>query len=365
MNAPSFRELFGAPPQFRACAPGRVNLMGEHTDYNGGFVLPTAIAQQTEVELSPRSDEVVRVASAHVDGGSQPLQYRLGEEAPIKGWLDYVQGVTHLLLVEGHRLGGFEARLSSQVPLGSGLSSSAALVVSLLRALREAFGLSLTDVALARLGQRAECEFVGAPVGIMDPMACSLASLGVALFIDTETLQYEKVPLPASLELIVINSGIAHSNAGGEYRVRRAECERAARLLGVKQLRELSESDVPRALALPEPLGRRVRHVVTENARVLATVEALKTEKRSQLGLLLSASHASMRDDYQVSIPEIDLLVDLAKAERGVLGARLTGGGFGGCIVALAERGTAHGAASRIAARYSARTGHTPSILGR
>lgn len=361
--APSFEVLFGRPPRVRARAPGRVNLMGEHTDYNGGFVLPMAIPQQTEVLLAPREDGTVRAFSANLGPAEHLGQYTLGQETPGRGWLDYIQGVTHVLREEGLAFAGFDLWLRSDVPPGSGLSSSAALEVALLRGLREAFGLALDDVRIALLGQKVECGFVGAPVGVMDQMASSLAQDSQALFLDTRSLSYERVPLPPGLELLVINSGVAHRLAGGDYRVRRAECERAAAALGVAQLRDLPTEALPRALALPEPLGRRVRHVLTENARVQATVQALRAEDLEALGPLLDASHASQRDDYEVSIPEIDLLVELARAEPGVLGARLTGGGFGGSVVILARAGRGAATAARIAARYRERSAQQATVL--
>jgi galactokinase len=358
-----FATLFGAAPTVAASAPGRVNLIGEHTDYNGGFVLPTAIPQRTRVELAPRGDAAARVWSAAVDAEAPPRAYRVGGEARTGDWLDYVQGVTWALRDAGHAVAGFDARLESNVPLGSGLSSSAALEVGLLRALRAAFALALEDVQLAVLGQRAENQFVGAQVGIMDQMAASLADVGTALFLDTRTLAHERVPLPSSLEVGVIDSGVSHSHASGDYNTRRAECERACALLGVVQLRDLSLDDLPRLTALPEPLGRRARHVVTEDARVLEAVAALRAGDLRRLGELFDASQASMRDDYGVSKPEIDLLVELSQAEPDVYGARLTGGGFGGSIVLLARPGTGHAAATRMARAYADRTRRTPRVL--
>jgi galactokinase len=360
---PSFQALFGHSPEVVAKAPGRVNLIGEHTDYNGGFVLPMAIPQQTHVELRRRLDQRVRVFSVNKSRQNEILEFELGHEAVSKTWLDYVQGVTAVLQREEHMLTGFELRIASEVPLGSGLSSSASLDVAILRALREAFSLPIDDVRLALLGQKVENDFVGAPVGVMDPMAVNLAGVGVALFLDTREMQFEQVPLPPGLDPIVINSGVAHNLTGGDYRTRRAECERAAALLGVPQLRDLSEADLPRAEKLPEPLGRRVRHVVTENARVLAAVQALRTADLPRLGALFYASHDSQRVDYEVSVPEIDLLVDLARAQVDVYGARLTGGGFGGSVVILARAGTGAGVAARIAEQYAARSGHRAAIL--
>jgi galactokinase len=348
------------PHTVRAEAPGRVNLIGEHTDYNGGFVLPAAIPQRTRVELTTGSDQDVEVWSATV-GDRQ--RYRLGDERPGRGWLDYVQGITSVLASAGHRIGGFTARIESNVPLGSGLSSSAALEISLLRAIRDAFELSLTGEAMARLGQRAENEFVGAPVGIMDQMAAAFADESHALFLDTRTLTYERVPLPAAATLLVIDSGVAHQHAGGDYRTRRAECERAAALLGVRQLRDVELADLPRIAELPDPLSRRARHVVTEDARVLETVAALRAGDLESVGRLFSASHASMRDDFEVSVPSVDLLVRIAEAQPAVYGARLTGGGFGGAIVALARPEGARATADRIAAEYARESSQRGTVL--
>jgi galactokinase len=359
----SFQDLFGHPPEFVASAPGRVNLIGEHTDYNGGFVLPMAMPQKTHVELRRRPDRRVRAFSLNTSRQGEILEYELGQEAVGKSWLDYVQGITQVLQRAGHALTGFELRITSEVPLGSGLSSSASLDVAILRALREAFSLVVDDVQLALLAQRVENDFVGAPVGIMDPMAVNLAGQGEALFLDTRQLRFERVPLPPGLDPIVINSGVAHNHAAGDYRLRRAECERAAELLGVKQLRDLSTVDLLRAEKLPEPLGRRVRHVVTENARVLATLQVLRTAELPRLATLFYASHESQRLDYEVSVPEIDLLVDLARDDADVYGARLTGGGFGGSVVMMARAGTGAAVAARISESYAARSGQRPSIL--
>jgi galactokinase len=360
---PSFAELFGHPAQVVVHAPGRVNLIGEHTDYNGGFVLPMAIPQQTHVELRRRDDTRVRVFSANKSQGGAPSEYTLGQEATGKGWLDYVQGVTFVLQRAGHRLSGVDVRLSSEVPLGSGLSSSASLDVALLRALRTAFSLPLDDVQLGLLGQRVETDFVGAPVGVMDPMAASMAGLGEALFLDTRSMGLERVPLPPGVDVVIINSGVAHNHSSGDYRVRRAECEKACALLGIQELRDLPESELARTETLPDPLGRRARHVVTENARVLATVRALRAGDLERLGQLFYASHDSQRLDYEVSVPEIDLLVDLAREDADVYGARLTGGGFGGSVVMLARDGTGAAVARRICERYAARSGQRPTIL--
>jgi galactokinase len=247
--------------------------------------------------------------------------------------------------------------------LGSGLSSSAALEVSVLRALRSAFGFQLENVELARLAQRAEVEFVGAPVGIMDQMAASLASERAALFLDTRSLHFEHVPLPDALALVVIDSGIAHHHAAGEYVVRRRESEEAARLLGVAYLRDLDVDSLERVAGLPAVLARRARHIITENARVLRARRALLEGDLSTLGRLFLASHASLRDDYEVSVPAVDELVDIASRQHGVFGARMTGGGFGGAIVIAADAGRGPVIAASVQQEYRSRTGHIASIL--
>jgi len=361
-ETPTFAALFGRSPEIRTDAPGRVNLIGEHTDYSGGLVLPVAIPQRTRVELTIREDSRVRAWSRDMEP-REIEEYRLGDEEPGHGWVDYVQGITEVLRLAGHKLRGFELRIESNVPPGSGLSSSAALEVSLLRALRAAFGLELDDLQLAQTAQKAENDFVGAPVGIMDPMASNLADETTALLLDTRTLRYEKVRLPGDAELLVIDSGISHRHATGEYRTRRRECETAAEQLQVAQLGDLSTQDLWRLGTLHEPLDRRARHVVTENTRVRSAVAALRSRDLPRLGKLLAASHESLRNDFEVSIPEIDRLVELAGDEPDVFGARLTGGGFGGAIVAVARRGAARAAGERIARRYGDEIGRTAKVL--
>jgi galactokinase len=356
----TFQDLFGRAPEIAASAPGRVNLIGEHTDYNGGYVLPTVIPQRTTVELARRADDLVRVWSGSVGAGAE---FVIGQETPRRDWTDYVQGITHVLAEAGFRPGGADIRIDSSVPLGSGLSSSAALEIALLRAFTRAFDLAIEEVPLARLGQRAENAFVGAPCGIMDQMACSLAEDGVALFLDTRTLEFDRVMLPPGVELVVINSGVSHRIAGGDYRTRRRECEEACAALGIPQLRDMDVADLPKLGSLPDVLQRRARHVITEDRRVLDAVAALRAGDLAALGTLFSASHASMRDDYQVSIEEIDLLVDLARRQPDVYGARLTGGGFGGSIVALARQGTGRAAGEAVAREYDARTAQRATVL--
>ena len=354
-----FEKLYGHAPDIRADAPGRVNLIGEHTDYNGGYVLPAAIPQRTIVELARRDDDVVRVWSVQFHG-AEPVTYRLGREQRTGEWDDYVQGMTRVLGRAG-RLAGFDLYIDSTVPPGSGLSSSAALEIALGRALRLAFELPLDDVALAKAGRQAENEFVGAPVGIMDQMACSLARPGSALFLDTRSLEFTHVPIPTGAALVVIDSGISHRHAGGEYVTRRAECAEAARLLGVRELRDIT--DVSRLAGLPPPLDRRARHVVEENQRVLAAVTALRGARLREAGELFNASHRSLRDLFDVSIPAIDRLVAIAAGMPGAYGARLTGGGFGGSIVVLCDALRAREIADAAVEEYGRTSGHQARAL--
>jgi galactokinase len=353
-----FRQVFGRPADARAHAPGRVNLIGEHTDYNGGYVLPMALPHTTGVQVARRSDRLVRGASANVTPAAL-TDFQLCHEQSGKGWIDYVQGVTWALAERGHRIGGFDFLVSSTVPIGKGLSSSASLEVAVCRALRCAYELPLTDLDIADISHRAETGFVGAPVGIMDQMVCSLGDTTAALFINAATGAHESIPLPSGIELGVIDSGITHHHASGDYRIRRQECETAAVLLGVTRLSDLSSADLSTLTRLPDPINRRARHVVTENTRVLSAVMAMRRGEVETLGRLFSESHASMRDDFNISLPPIDQLVSLAQSDSRVLGARLTGGGFGGCIVLLARAGEAASANRDLIDRYRTDTGRT------
>jgi len=360
---PDFLRRFGRSADVFAEAPGRVNLIGEHTDYNGGDVLPMALPLLTRVQLARRQDRTVQGVTTTPPYEDQPATYELGLEARRGGWIDYVQAVTQVLAKDGHRLPGFDLLIDSEVPAGSGLSSSAALMIAVLRALRAADGLALDDLELARIAHRGETGLVGSPVGVMDPVACSVGEVGSALHLNTRTLQYSRVPLPAGLELALINSGISHHHASGGYRVRRTECDDAARRLGVSLLCDLTEADLPRADQLPAPLDRRVRHVLTEHARVGRAVAAMRAGDLVALGALIAASHASLRDDFEVSLPDIDMLVALAQAEPDVYGARLTGGGFGGVVLLLCRAGSAGGVASRVSAAYHGRSRRKSRVL--
>jgi galactokinase len=349
------------PDRVSASAPGRVNLIGEHTDYHEGYVLPTVIPQRTSVDLTRRQDRRVRASSADV---ADPCEdYEIGREARGRGWLDYVQGVTVMLARGGVEVPGFDLRITSTVPVGAGVSSSAALLVALLRGLRALLGLDLDDTGLAQMAQRAEADFVGAPVGIMDQMASSLGREGEALFLDTRSLLFERLRLPPSIEIVVIDSGVTHAHVAGAYATRRRESFEAAALLGVQHLRDISPADLPRVGRLPPVLARRARHIVTENARVLAAAAALQRGDARQLGRLFLESHASMRDDYETSTPEVDALVGISVEHDDVYGARLTGGGFGGAVVLAARAGTGRAVADEIKSEYDRRVNRTAVVL--
>lgn len=345
-------------------AYGRVNLIGEHTDYNGGWVLPTAISQYTEVTLTPLEGKTVKVMS----GSDREESYELGSETKKSSWIDYIQGATKIVAEaareRGENISGMRIEIRSTMPEGSGLSSSAALEISLMKAMRSAFNLSFKDTELACLAQRVENEFVGARVGIMDQMACSLAKSGEALFLDTKTLEYEQLKLALDKkDILIINSGIKHKLSGtGGYNERRAQCEEACRILGINELRDITLEEL-KTKSLPELLMKRAHHVVSENARVFRAVNAIKEHNLKELGQLFQLSHASMRDDYDVSIPEIDLLVELCCNETSVYGARLTGGGFGGSIVAITEKGKAHDVAEKVLPAYFKKTGTLATVL--
>ncbi len=362
---PLFVQTFHSASTVHASSPGRVNLIGEHTDYNEGLVLPTPIPQRCEMLFAARADDRVEIYSVQMQ---TQAGYALGAESAGQTWLDYAQAITQELARAGHALRGFNAVVSSDVPLGSGLSSSASFLVTVAKGLRELFNLEITDVAVAQLAQAAENGLVGARVGLMDQMACSLGKAGEALLIDFRTLEYRSIRLPETMELVIVHSGLTHSLAGHEsgtrnYKTRRLECERACALLGVKSLRDLELSDLERVAALPAPFAGRARHVITENARVLETVAALEAGDLQRVGELFYASHASMSADYDVSEPEIDLIVQIARRTVGIYGARLTGGGFGGSVVMIADRGAGRIAGEAVMLEYTAQTGQSPRLL--
>lgn len=349
-----FEKVYGVPPMVEVGAPGRVNLIGEHTDYNGGFAMPIATTQTTKVAMRPNDGVEVRAASKQIDGGAVNV-HRAG--GTLGSFVSYVQGAYWALREAGYSVSPVDVAVSSDVPMGSGLSSSAALLVALLRAFRLTFDLRLSDLEVAKLAHRAERDFVGVPVGTLDQMASSLGSTESALLLNTLNLSYEKVPLPPDVELVVVDSGVRHSHASGGYRKRREECERAAKLLGVRWLCDAADYSgaLPEWPQLDGLLRRRVRHVLSENQRVFTAAAAMRGGDVVTLGRCLDESHASLRDDFDVSTPAVDELVVALRSREGCLGARLTGGGFGGAVVAVTRRGAGERVASEGAAFYAAR----------
>jgi galactokinase len=340
----SFTEVFGSSAAVAATAPGRVNLLGEHTDYNDGFVLPTMTPQMTRVEIGHVRGDMFCCYSANFD---QTVEF--GSTAP-SGFGRYVYGCVATLRERGYAASPVAMHVQSDIPIGKGLSSSAALEVAVLRSFRELFSLAIDDVELALLAQQAEVRYAGVRCGIMDQMASSLCVSGKMLFLDTRSLHRTLLPLPAGSAFVVIDSGVARELGATAYNQRRSECERAARLLHVAALRDIDEPSAGQQL--PEPLGRRVRHVVTENRRVL---EAAAGVDAVRFGQLMDESHASLRDDYEVSITAVDELVTILQAHPGVYGARLTGAGFGGACVALVESGSAAQVRHEVVAAYKLR----------
>ncbi|MDZ8140019.1 MAG: galactokinase [Nostoc sp. DedQUE04] len=347
-----FQQVFGKPPETEASAPGRVNLLGEHTDYNDGFVLPTAIPQSTTVELGLSSDDHHHFYSENLNE-----QVSILDNHTPSGFASYIFGCIEVLQKAGHTIPSLSVYVKSSVPMGSGLSSSAALEVATLRGLRQLLKLPIDDVEIAQFAQQAEIQYAGVQCGIMDQMASSLADTEHILFLDTRTLERRVMPLPENAEILVIDSGVPRTLASSGYNQRRAECEEAARSLGVKALRDITDVEVTEKL--PEPLRRRARHVVTEDNRVLEVLQGVTSER---FGELMNASHASLRDDYEVSVPALDTLVELLQNTRGVFGARLTGAGFGGACVALVAAGEGRNIATHVLEQYK-QAGYTGQIL--
>jgi galactokinase len=336
--ADRFQQEFGSLPDGVWQAPGRVNLIGEHTDYNEGFVLPFAIDKTARVAVRVRPDSVVRLLSTYGDHGMVTADLGTLAAASAKGWTKYPLGVMWTLQQRGITIPGVDLLLDSDVPLGAGLSSSHAIECAVITALNELTGAGLEPEEMVLATQRAENDFVGAPTGIMDQSASLRGSKGHAVFLDCRDQSVQLVPFeaePAGLVMLVIDTKVSHSHADGGYASRRASCELGAEVMGVKALRDVRLEDLEEAAGLlDEVTYRRVRHIVTENDRVLQTVELLASEGPGSIGALLDASHVSMRDDFEISCPELDLAVSTSRA-NGAIGARMTGGGFGGAAIAL------------------------------
>ncbi|MER7415433.1 galactokinase [Micromonospora peucetia] len=370
--AAGFRSAYGGPPAGRWAAPGRANLIGEHTDYNDGFVLPFALPLRTVVAAAGQPGDTWTVCS---ERSGATVTFGVDEVAGpgrVTGWGAYVAGVIWALREAGHAVPGARLAIASDVPLGAGLSSSAALEAAVLAALVDLGGLDLPAERRPRLAQRAENDYVGAPTGIMDQSAVIRCRAGHALFLDCRDESVDQVPFDlaaAGLAVLVVDSRAPHRHADGEYAARRASCERAAGLLGVAALRDVPADGLADALARldEDETRRRVRHVVTENQRVLDTVALLRAGRVREIGPLLTASHASMRDDFEITVPEVDTAVEAALA-AGALGARMTGGGFGGCVLALVGTERADAVAAAVTAAYAERgfpaPGHVTVLPG-
>ncbi|MFB7030723.1 MULTISPECIES: galactokinase [unclassified Streptomyces] len=365
--AAGFESLYGAAPDGVWAAPGRVNLIGEYTDFNDGFVLPLALPHTAVAAVSRRDDGVLRLHSADVDGGIVQLAVDSLEPLSGGGWAAYPAGVVWALREAGHPVTGADLHLSSTVPTGAGLSSSAALEVVTALALNDLFGLGLSRPELARLAQRAENAFVGVPCGVMDQMASACAEEGHALHLDTRDLSYRRVPFDLAAEgltLLVVDTRVKHALGDGAYAERRAGCEAGARALGVRTLREVDAVHLPEALARldDETVRRYVRHVVSDNARVERTIALLDAGDPRAVGPVLTEGHASLRDDLRVSCPELDLVVGAANA-AGALGARMTGGGFGGSAVVLVETDRAEKVAAAVGEAFALAGHAAPGVF--
>ncbi len=361
-----FAHRYGRPARvFRA--PGRVNLIGEHTDYNDGFVMPAAIDFNTWVAVAPRTDRNLVAYSENLADGAE-FDLDAAAPQPRRHWSDYVFGVAVMLEQAGHKLCGADLLIYGNVPLGAGLSSSASIEVATGLALLNNSNLQVDPVALAKLCQRAENEFVGMRCGIMDQFISCCGHAQRALWLDCRSLDYRLLPLPPDVNLVICNTMVKHELASGEYNKRRAECEAGVSQLtrelpDVRALRDVTLADLERyGRDLPEVVLKRCRHVVTENARVMEAASALDRGDANLFGVLMSESHRSLRDDYAVSCAELDLMVRLAGKVKGVFGARMTGGGFGGCTVNLVETEHLEEFKRTVTAGYEKATGRAPEI---
>jgi galactokinase len=356
--AAAFRSAYGADPAVVGRAPGRVNLIGEHTDYNGGLVLPVALPHATYAAMSPRDDDLVRIGSVQE---AAPWEGSLSSLSSASGWASYAAGALWALREAGVPVPGVDVLVHGTVPLGAGLSSSAALECSVAVAACAVAGVSLDRSLVIDACIRAETEVAGAPTGGMDQTVAMLASPGAALLIDFASDTSSEVPLPlADLALLVTDTRVTHALNDGGYAARREDCERAAAALGVPTLRSASLTDL--SSLSDDRVRRRARHVVTEIARVSSVVDALSAGSWSSVGSLFAASHASMRDDFEISCPELDLAVSTA-VDAGALGARMTGGGFGGSSIAVVPASTVHDVADAIDAAFSAAGFRAPQHL--
>jgi galactokinase len=363
----AFQEFFGTTPEVIARSPGRVNLIGEHTDYNDGFVLPAAIDRTIEFGARRRDDDIVRAYSIDFQDQSEFSLHAIQKDEQ-HAWSNYLRGVLKFLQEDGHRLTGADVAFGGNVPREAGLSSSAAVEVGAVALAMRLFNIQLGPLEVVRLARRAENEFVNVPCGIMDQFVCALGKRDHALFLDCRDLTYRHVPLSGRVKIVVCYSGVRRALAASEYEIRLQQCRQAVAQLGttglaVKSLREIDLTDLEVARhSLSEILLKRARHVVSENDRVLKAVKQLEKGDLESFGRLMIASHESLRDDYEVSCRELDVLVELALKQPGVLGARMTGAGFGGCTVNLVLADVAESFAEAVKIGYDKATGLTAEV---
>jgi len=355
-----FEQLFDEPPAFVVRAPGRVNLIGEHTDYNDGFVLPMAINRAAWIALRPRRDGLVRIHALNFDDVAEIDLSAMHHED--EGWREYVKGVAYILSEEWN-LTGWEGVLAGDVPIGAGLSSSAAVELAAARAFAAVGDLPWDAAHMARVGQRAENEWVGVNCGIMDQMISAAGRRDHALLIDCRSLETQAVPLPAGTVVVVLDTATRRGLVDSAYNERRAQCEAAAAFFGVPALRDVDMETFRAGSERLDPVARRrARHVISENARTLAAAEAMRRGDAAELGRLMNASHVSMRDDFEISREEMDTMVALAQAEPACYGARMTGGGFGGAAVALVRASDVETFVTSVSDGYRRITGLEPQI---
>jgi len=329
MIAKRFNAVFECPPEIQNFTPGRVNLIGEHTDYNGGMVLPTALELGVSIGLTPREDEKIRIWSDKFEG----IAERTTSGKVTGHWSDYIVGAIILANAEGYLTGGADIAVKTTLPFGAGLSSSAAVTVGILKLAREISKAAISDTDIAVLARRVENEFIGMPCGIMDQMAVAITSPGQALALDTKTLNYELVDLPLNYHMAVIHSGQFRQLNEGRYKERKEECDAVKAVLGHEDICQITDAEFKTLGALPDVLQRRARHCMTDHRRTVEAVSCLRENNMQRLGELMNESHISMRDDFEITVPKVDRLVEDA-VKLGAVGARQTGGGFGGCIIA-------------------------------
>lgn len=369
-TAATYRQRYGMSPQWISAAPGRVNLIGEHTDYNDGFVLPLAIERYTIIAAGPRGDKAsshIAVVQAYSATKDEQVAFAIDDLVPGRqhGWSSYVAGVFAGFYDRGLVPGGLNLVVDGNLPLGGGLSSSAALEVATATVLEAVTGVRLAPLDKMLLCQQAEHDYAGVPCGIMDQFACVAGQRDRLLLLDCRSKRFELIPLTdPDVTVLIVNSKVRHELGNSEYARRRAQCHAAAEVLGATALRDATLEQLQQAAPdMASVLAQRARHVIYENERTVRAVEAIRSGHWDEVGRLMYASHASLRDDYEVSCRELDLLVDLAAGTDGVIGSRMTGGGFGGCTVSLVRSGAVEAVSQHLAQRYHAETGIKPAVF--